>query len=182
MRLIVGLGNPGPDYMDTRHNIGFRVVAELARIHSIKVAGRLGPALYGEGKINGGLVMLLQPQTFMNRSGPAVRRAALTKELAYDQMIIVYDDLDLPLGKLRLRVSGSAGGHKGMASIIETLGSQDIPRLRVGIGRPEKQDVVSYVLDRFAAHELDAVEDAVQEACEQLARWVITEGDTPHGH
>ncbi|HHW98520.1 MAG TPA: aminoacyl-tRNA hydrolase [Firmicutes bacterium] len=172
MKLIVGLGNPGLRYKDTRHNAGFRVISQLAKRHQIKVNGSMGPAIYGQGQIAGQQVILLQPTTYMNRSGAAVSYAVRQKQLALADILIVYDDLDLPLGKIRLRAAGSAGGHKGIGSIIDTLGSQEINRLRIGIGRPDAKEIVDYVLEPFAKDELPILEEAVERACDAIVLWV----------
>lgn len=172
LKLIVGLGNPGLRYKDTRHNVGFRVISQLAKLHKIRVNGSLGPAIYGQGEIAGQPVMLMQPTTFMNRSGAAVSYALRRRSLPLDHILIIYDDLDLPLGKIRLRVAGSAGGHKGMESIINALGSQEINRLRVGIGRPEGIAVVDYVLQPFTKNEQPVLEEVVARACDAIALWV----------
>jgi len=172
LKLIVGLGNPGLRYKDTRHNVGFRVISQLAKRHQIKVNGSLGPAIYGQGHISGQAVTLLQPTTYMNRSGAAVSYAMRHLQLTLTDILIVYDDLDLPLGKIRLRAAGSAGGHKGIGSVIETLESQEIHRLRIGIGRPEAKEVVDYVLESFAKDELPVLEEAVERACDAIALWI----------
>lgn len=172
VKMIVGLGNPGPRYANTRHNVGFRVVTQLAKMHQIKVNGSLGPAIYGQGQICGEQVMLLEPITFMNRSGVAVAHALRRSQLDLGDILIVYDDLDLPLGKIRMRAGGSAGGHKGILSIITTLGSQNINRLRVGIGRPEAEGVVDYVLESFTKAESPILHEAVVRAGDAATLWV----------
>lgn len=172
VKLIVGLGNPGLRYANTRHNVGFRVITQLAKLHQIKVSGSLGPAIYGQGQIAGQRVLLLQPTTYMNRSGAAVAYALRQRQLDLADVLVVYDDLDLPLGKIRLRAAGSAGGHNGIRSIITSLGSQDINRLRVGIGRPEAVGVVDYVLEPFTKAELPTVQEAVENACAAAELWV----------
>lgn len=172
VKLIVGLGNPGPRYANTRHNVGFRVITQLAKLHQIKVNGSLGPAIYGQGQIGGQRVLLLQPTTYMNRSGAAVAYAMRQRQLDQADILVVYDDLDLPLGKIRLRAAGSAGGHRGIGSIITTLGSQEINRLRVGIGHPEPLEVVDYVLEPFTKAELPTLTETVARACEAIEAWV----------
>lgn len=172
MKLIVGLGNPGSKYANTRHNVGFLVVTQLAKEHGIKVRGNLGPAIYGQGEIAGQSVILLQPTTFMNDSGRAVAYACRRSQVDLDDILIIYDDLDLPLGRIRLRAKGSSGGHKGLRSIITALGTQDIGRLRIGIGRPQGQDVVDYVLSPFSAEEMPTLEQAVARAGDAVVAWV----------
>lgn len=172
MKLIVGLGNPGPRYAGTRHNVGFQVISELAKAHQIKISGSLGPAIFGRGRIGGHEVLLLQPTTFMNRSGAAVAYALNRHQLNLEDILVIYDDLDLPLGKIRLRANGSAGGHKGIGSIITKLESQEINRLRVGIGRPQFAEVVDYVLQPFSKAEIPLARDAVVMACDAVAIWL----------
>ena len=178
LKLIVGLGNPGEQYARTRHNIGFDVVDLLCRRWHITLSeNRKFKGLYGDGVGRAGRkVALLKPQTFMNRSGQSVRAVLDWYKFAPASVLIVYDDMDLPLGRLRVRPSGSAGGHNGMKSIISHLGTQEFPRLRVGIGSTSKQGdrdqaVVSYVLGKFAPDEksiiaraLDLSADAVEVA------------------
>jgi PTH1 family peptidyl-tRNA hydrolase len=172
-KLIVGLGNPGPKYRHTRHNVGFAVLAQLAHRHGIKPRPRAS-ALVGEGIIHGGPVVLAQPLTMMNASGRAV--AALCKaQNIHDRanMLVVVDEMDLPLGVIRVRSRGSAGGHNGLKSIIQSLGSQDFPRLRVGVGRPPiGQDPIDHLLSRFLPEELLAVEAAVERAADAVEYWL----------
>lgn len=161
MKLIVGLGNPGPEYAETRHNVGFRVVACLADRHGIALAReRKLAAVIGRGRVAGEEVALLEPQTFMNLSGKAVL-AALDALPALDpssDLVVVYDDLDLPFGRLRIRPGGGAGGHNGLGDIQDRLRRNDFPRLRVGIGRPPPGvDPVDHVLAPFDAAERAAL-------------------------
>lgn len=159
--LIVGLGNPGPKYDQTRHNIGFAAVDALAQRWQISLTSQKKfQAELGDGWGPGNQrVRLLKPLTYMNQSGQAIRAAADWLKLPPQEVLVIYDDLDLPLGRIRLRLSGSAGGHNGMRSAIAHLGTQDFPRLRLGIGRnPEldaapKPETISYVLGRFSAAE-----------------------------
>ena len=159
MKLIVGLEirDPSMPIHDTT------LVSWWSRSwprHGIKVRGNLGPP-YGQREIAGQSVILLQPTTFMNDSGRAVAYACRRSQVDLDDILIIYDDLDLPLGRIRLRAKGSSGGHKGLRSIITALGTQDIGRLRIGIGRPQGQDVVDYVLSPFSAEEMPTLEQAV---------------------
>lgn len=175
MKLVVGLGNPGPEYADTRHNAGFRIVERLAQRHGIVLRRerRLGARL-GAGSVRGVGVTLLEPQGFMNCSGGAV--AAALAELALADpgadLLIVYDDLDLPFGRLRIRPGGGAGGHRGLADVQDRLGRSDFPRLRFGIGRPPPGvDPVDHVLAPFAVEEaaqLPALVDAAADAIEAI--------------
>lgn len=171
--LIVGLGNPGSKYQQTRHNIGFAAVDVLARHWQISLAiQHRFQAEFGQGQgPSGQRVRLLKPLTYMNRSGQSIRATVDWLNLPVGSVLIIYDDLALPLGKIRLRLSGSAGGHNGIRSAIAHLGTQDFPRLRVGIGQPqaEQRDPTSYVLGRVSAQEtqvLAAVLQVVTEAVE----------------
>ncbi|AFZ57868.1 aminoacyl-tRNA hydrolase [Anabaena cylindrica FACHB-243] len=160
-QLIVGLGNPEPKYDQTRHNIGFAAVDALARAWQIPLAeNRKFQGSFGEGIApGGGKVRLLKPLTYMNRSGQSIQAVTSWYKLPPESVLIIYDDMDLPLGKTRLRLSGSAGGHNGMKSTISHLSSQNFPRLRIGIGKPkgvgddDNSETVSHVLGRFSAAE-----------------------------
>ena len=152
IRLVVGLGNPGREYADTRHNIGFRVVDELARRWKMRFTKREANALVALSSPPGLHPMLAKPQTFMNLSGDAVRGLSRIYGYRPDQILVIYDELDLPFGRIRLRPGGSAGGHRGVRSIIEKLGTDAFPRLRIGIGRPTG-DTVRYVLEPFTREE-----------------------------
>ncbi len=172
-KLIIGLGNPGPRYRDTRHNVGFAVVSTLGERHGI--SGRtVGSAIVGEGEINGERVVLAQPTTFMNESGRAVaqlRRKHPDVDLA-DYMIVV-DEMDLPTGTLRMRAKGSAGGHNGLKSIIAALGTEAFPRLRIGVGRPlPSVDPVDHVLTRFRPEEREAINAAIVAAADAVEYWI----------
>ncbi len=167
--MIIGLGNPGPRYRDTRHNVGFAVVSTLGERH--KISGRtVGSAIVGEGEIGGERVILAQPTTFMNDSGRALaqlKRKHPNVDLA-DYLVIV-DDMDLPTGTLRLRGKGSAGGHNGLKSIIATLGTDTFSRLRIGVGRPPPSvDPVDHVLTRFRPDERDAINTAIMDAADAV--------------
>ena len=133
MKLVVGLGNPGDEYADTRHNIGFRVIDHFAKRHRVKMGKHERDAMVGQGRVAGQAVTVARPLTFMNRSGPAVASLVRAYTDSIDELLVVYDDVDLPLGKLRIRPSGSAGSHNGMKSILESLQSDRFPRLRIGI-------------------------------------------------
>lgn len=166
-QLIVGLGNPGAKYERTRHNIGFEVVDALARTWQVGLSeNRKFQGIYGEGMATGNTkIRLLKPQTYMNNSGQAIRAVTDWYKLPPESVLVVYDDMDLPVGKLRLRVSGSAGGHNGMKSTIAHLGTQAFPRLRVGIGsakevHPDK-DTVSHVLGQFSVQEVKLMTEVV---------------------
>jgi PTH1 family peptidyl-tRNA hydrolase len=162
---ISGLGNPGLQYQETRHNAGFLVVEQLARKSGIKLNKRGFHSLYNKANFGDQEAILMKPQTFMNLSGQAVAAVTSYFKIPRDRLLIIYDDLDLPVGKIRFRLSGSSGGHKGLASIIEMLGTDEIPRLRVGIGRPNNgQAVVDYVLTQFYGEEKQAFLDSTERA------------------
>jgi PTH1 family peptidyl-tRNA hydrolase len=181
VRLAFGLGNPGRQYESTRHNVGFDVLDFLARREGLlfEPAGSLerfeGPADFTCARLFEPDALLVKPQTFMNRSGAVVPALLAWADAAPAQCLVVVDDLDLPLAKLRLRPHGSSGGHNGLASIIETLGTDRFPRLRVGIGR-SRTDAARHVLARFDPVEREAIERAVAEAAEALLAW-LREGD-----
>ncbi len=146
MYLLIGLGNPGPKYTMTRHNAGFLVIDHIAQKQQILLDKNKFDCIYGKGKISGTEVFLAKPQTFMNLSGSAVTALVSFYKFELDRLLVIYDDLDLPLGTIRMKPAGSSGGHKGLTSIISLLGNHQIPRLRVGIGKPDNIPVVDYVL------------------------------------
>jgi peptidyl-tRNA hydrolase, PTH1 family len=163
-QLIVGLGNPGNKYAHTRHNVGFDLVDILAERWRISLSDRKQfQGIYGEGNGNhNAKIRLLKPQTFMNLSGQSVRATIDWFKLPPESVLVVYDDLDLPLGKIRLRLSGSAGGHNGMKSIISHLGTQNFPRVRIGIGKSTgEKDTISHVLGKFSQIEIPIVGDVI---------------------
>ena len=171
-QLIVGLGNPGTKYAQTRHNVGFDLLDILAKRWQISLSDSPGERLrqhkqfqgiYGEGfGSHNAKVRLLKPQTFMNLSGQSVRATIDWFKLPPESVLVVYDDLDLPLGKIRLRMSGSAGGHNGMKSIISHLGTQNFPRVRIGIGKSAgEKDTISHVLGKFSAVETPIVSEVI---------------------
>jgi len=175
---IIGLGNPGPEYRDTRHNVGQRVVDRLARQLHARFA-REGGHLVAKGRWRGESLYLVKPQSFMNVTGPGVARLGRKLHLGPADLIVIFDDLDLPLGKVRVRMKGSAGGHNGVRSLIEALGTEALRRVKVGIGRPRppgqaKDEVVDHVLSPFYPDELDAIERACAEAGAQALRLVET--------
>lgn len=169
MRWIVGLGNPGSAYANTRHNIGFMVIDELARRHGASVTSSKCKALTGEVRIGAEKVALLKPMTFMNLSGESVRAFMDYYKVKLEDMIVVYDDLDTEVGRIRLRYQGSAGGHNGIKSIIQHTGTQTFNRVRLGISRPKPGIVISdYVLSNFAKAEQVDVRRMIEEACDAI--------------
>jgi len=178
--LVVGLGNPGPRYKRNRHNVGFMVVDKLAERHRITVGRKRPHAFVGEGNADLGAdsvrVVLAKPRTYMNESGEAVVRLAQASGAPKDRMVVVYDDLDLPLGKLRVRAKGSPGGHNGIKSIVGKLSTDAFPRIRVGIGRPTGvEGAVSHVLGDFTDEERERIGPAVELAADAV-EWTIAHG------
>jgi PTH1 family peptidyl-tRNA hydrolase len=165
----VGLGNPGEPYRETRHNLGFRVVEELARRHRITLDKVECNSLVGES----GELVLAQPQTYMNRSGFAARCLLERRDLSPEALLVVYDELHLPLGKLRLRPGGSPGGHRGLESIVESLGSAQVPRLRLGLGAEEgaPESWADFVLAPFLPEERETVDAMISRAADACEVW-----------
>jgi PTH1 family peptidyl-tRNA hydrolase len=171
--LIVGLGNPGTKYGANRHNVGFRCVEHLASAHSLSFDRRQKRASLALGTVLQRSVILAKPRTFMNRSGYAVAALVHFYRVTLDRLLVVYDDLDLPLGTLRMRPSGGSGGHRGMRSIVNQLGSRDFARLRIGIGRPPgRMDPADYVLQDFSADEEVLLEEALGQAVTAVEAWL----------
>ena len=174
MKLVVGLGNPGKQYAGTRHNIGFEVLFELSRKFIAPFARQKFEAEYAELQLQQEKVLLVAPQTYMNLSGQSVQKFCSFYHLAPTDVLVVCDDLNLPLGKLRLRASGSAGGQKGLQNITQLLGTQDVARLRVGIDPPPAgRDAKDWVLGGFSKSEQPLVETAVQQAAQAVETWVM---------
>ena len=175
--LIVGLGNPGSQYEATRHNVGFRAVAKLADNLGVKIDRAKFQALIGQGTVAGHRVVLMQPQTYMNNSGLAVRQAADFYKVPPERVLVLFDDIDLDVGRLRIRGKGSAGGHNGIKSIIACLHSQDFPRIKIGVGaKPHPDyDLADWVLSRFTAQELKSLDPAIDRAAEAVET-VLQEG------
>jgi PTH1 family peptidyl-tRNA hydrolase len=174
--MIVGLGNPGRKYADNRHNVGFQCLEQLAQRHALAFEKRQSSGLLALGVVQGRSTILLKPQTFMNESGKSVAPISRFYRVPLERILVIYDELDLPVGSLRLRPRGGSGGHKGMRSIIGQLGSQDFARLRIGIGRPPgRMDPADYVLRNFDADELPGIEAVRDAACRAAECW-LTEG------
>jgi PTH1 family peptidyl-tRNA hydrolase len=165
VKLIVGLGNPGKKYQHTRHNLGFLVIDRLARQNHIAVTKKLCGALIGEWGANGENVILAKPQTFMNRSGTAVKEVLREYRGGSADLLVIYDDLDLPFGRIRIRTHGGAGGHRGIASIMENLAGAPFCRIRVGVGRPPgAMDAADFVLESFNAGEVGELSEILDRA------------------
>lgn len=172
IKLIVGLGNPGLRYAHSRHNVGFMIVDEFAHAHDLRFSRKRFNAEIAEGDIGDKRVMIAKPQTFMNLSGEAVGKLFKFYKIAPHDLIVVYDDLDLPLGKMRMRTKGSAGGHHGMESIIAHVGNSDFPRLRVGIGRPNPDADIDHVLGNFEGDERKLMDETFERAAEAIGVWL----------
>ena len=172
MKLVVGLGNPGRKYAGTRHNVGFEVLADLARRYSATTSS-MNDAEVADVVIGGERVFLCAPQTFMNLSGRAVRQIADFYKIEAEDLLVVCDDLNLPCGRLRLRGKGSAGGQKGLADIIQRLGTNEFARLRIGIGSPPpRMDGAAFVLAKFLPEERSVIDEAVLRAADGVEAWV----------
>ncbi len=166
--IVLGLGNPGAEYAHTRHNIGFDVVDILASRHRIRLNLHRDHARYGLGRIADVPVLLAKPMTYMNRSGEAARALLQRYPLEPARLLVIVDDVALPPGKIRVRPSGSDGGHNGLESIIQCLGTQVFPRVRVGIGSPPPGQMVEYVLSRFSPQQQPIIEEALQRAADAV--------------
>lgn len=160
MFLIVGLGNPGSQYEDTRHNIGFKVVDNIAKEYNIEINRQKFKGMCGEGFINGEKVILLKPTTYMNLSGESIREVVDFYKLSNEDILVIYDDISLDVGRLRIREKGSAGGHNGIKSIIAHLGTDIFPRIKVGVGQPNV-DLVNYVLGKFTKEEMEVLSESI---------------------
>lgn len=176
--VIVGLGNPGSEYAQTRHNVGFWCVDRIARAHSIALSRSHRTVLAGEGVMEGHRVALAKPRTYVNRSGQAITYLLARYKVSPQELLVIYDDMALPLGKVRMRTKGSAGGHNGVQSVIEALGTQEFPRLRVGIGQPPAgSEPVAYVLGTMSPEERKEANEAVERVAQAVAA-LLAEGIT----
>lgn len=176
MFLIAGLGNPGMEYAATRHNIGFDMITYLCDKYDIALSKRQGKALVGKGMIAGQKVILAQPQTYMNASGESVRALLDYYKLDNEEFVVIYDDISLAVGQIRVRPKGSAGGHNGIKSVIAHLGTQEFPRIKIGVGaKPDGGNLVNHVLGRFSREEDGMVRDVFALADEALGA-ILNEG------
>ena len=176
MKLVVGLGNPGKKYQHTRHNIGFRVIDRIAEQHDVSVARKCCDALVGEGIVDGEKMVLVKPQTYMNRSGEAIQGLLRKFRASAQEMVVVYDDLDLPFGRVRVRRGGSAGGHRGAMSILESLAGAPFFRVRLGIGRPpEGVEPAEFVLSGFTPEEAQTVGSLIDQGANAVV-YLLREG------
>jgi len=169
---LIGLGNPGREYLRTRHNIGFRVIDTLSKGLNLKLKPGEGEYLIAQGKYGGTRLLLVKPTTYVNRSGLAVSQLLSLFPLELSQLLVVCDDVNLPLGRIRIRGKGSDGGHKGLASIIYHLGEEGFPRLRVGIGGGERNDLVGFVLGEFTPAEEEVMGKVIERAAEACLSFV----------
>ncbi len=175
MLLIIGLGNPEKDYGNTRHNMGFNVINKISEKYGIDVNKNKFNALFGSGNIHNEKVILLKPQTFMNLSGEAVREAIDFYKIDLEHVLIIYDDIDLAPGKIRIKKNGGPGTHNGMRSIVQHLGTENFARLRVGIGKPEgNMDLVEYVIGHINSEDKELLDNGVDLAVEAVDK-IITE-------
>lgn len=176
MKIIAGLGNPTAQYEGTRHNIGFAVVDRLAEEYNISMDMKKHKAICGKGVIEGEKVILVKPQTFMNLSGEAIREVLDYYKADIQDVLVIYDDICLDVGRLRIRTKGSAGGHNGVKNIIAHLGTEGFARIRVGVGdKPRQTELVDYVLGRFTGEEKQAIREGIDRAVKATAV-VLTEG------
>ncbi len=172
LKMVVGLGNPGEEYVDTRHNIGFRVIDSLAEVLKIdvrkkKFGGRLGSGEFADKKL-----ILLKPMQFMNRSGQVVATAAGFYKVSPGDLLVVTDDMALPPGRIRIRPGGSSGGHNGLADVIEKLGTENVSRLRIGVGQNNDEAAEDYVLSRPAEEEKKLLDEAIVKARDAVLCWI----------
>jgi PTH1 family peptidyl-tRNA hydrolase len=175
-KIIVGLGNPGKEYASNRHNVGYQVVNLVAKSFGLTFDKRQAKARLAQGSIGGQRVILVKPRVFMNESGGPVVRVARFYKVEPTDMLVIFDDLDLPIGRIRLRPQGGTGGHKGMASIIKHLGNGDFPRLRVGIDRPPgRMDPAAYVLQDFSAEQEEDMAEVRERTVVAVETW-LTQG------
>jgi len=173
MKVIIGLGNPGKNYETTRHNVGFLVLDALSDKLSVPVTQNRFKGLVGEGIVNGEKVVLLKPLTYMNLSGESVRQLIDWYKIGPEDLLMIYDDLDLPVGEVRLRFKGSAGGHNGVKSIINHTNTDELKRIKIGIGRPPAGwKVPDYVLAPFSKAEWDLIQPAIARAVEAAHDWL----------
>ena len=173
MKLVIGLGNPGKKYEGTRHNVGFDTLRILAEKHSAETPRSKFESLTAEAAIDGRRALLVWPQTYMNRSGQAVRQAAAFYKTPLEDLIVVCDDFNLPVGRLRIRASGSDGGQNGLKDVANQLGTDAYPRLRIGVGPvPASRDAADFVLGRFAAKQREEIDVTLHDAAAAIACWL----------
>lgn len=172
MKIIVGLGNPGKEYKNTRHNIGFMVLEEMASRYPVEKQESKFDAIIGEIRINGEKILLVKPLTYMNLSGQSIQPLIRWHKLDLQDFMVIYDDMDLPLGTIRMRASGGSGGHKGIKSIIDRMATSEFARTRVGIGHPADREAAEWVLGRFGPEEKKQMEQTIKQAADAVERWI----------
>lgn len=175
--LIVGLGNPGSKYAQTRHNIGFMALERLAERYRMSLASEKFDGRFDTSRVAGEMVALIEPQTYMNRSGKSVVAAAGFYDLAPEQIVVIHDDIDLSLGTVKVKEGGGHGGHNGLRDIVAKMGSKDFIRVRLGVGRPEHGDVTNHVLGTFSRDEEAEVAEVIEAACDAVET-ILREGVT----
>ena len=169
MYLIIGLGNPEEEYSKTRHNIGFNTINKLAQKYNIKITKTKYEGLYETGEIEGQKVILIKPQTYMNLSGNCVKQFVDFYKVEKENVLVIYDDMDIETGTIKIRKKGSAGGHNGIKSIVQMLGTEEFPRIRIGIGRPEHNgDEINYVIGAIPKEEIPKLEEGTEKAKEAI--------------
>ena len=169
MNIIVGLGNPEPEYERTRHNMGFDTINQIARKEGISMNRTKFDAIYGIGQIQGEKIILIKPQTYMNLSGKAVRKWCDFYQVSSEKVVVIYDDMDIEKGKIKIRKKGHAGSHNGMKSLISELGTDQFPRIRIGIGRPiQEEDKINYVIGKLQEEEYDLLQQGVKLATQAI--------------
>ena len=172
MKIVVGLGNPGDEYANTRHNMGFKVIDSLAKSLEIEVKKRRFGARFGSGEFADKKLILLKPWQFMNRSGQSVATAVGFYKVSVGDLLVITDDMDLKPGRIRIRAKGSAGGHNGLADIIEKLSTNEFSRCRIGIGRSREEDAVDHVLDKPSKEEEPLLAEAIERARKAVLCWI----------
>lgn len=178
MYLIIGLGNPEPEYSRTRHNMGFDVINKLANKYQIDLTRSNFNAIFGSGIIEGEKVILVKPQTYMNLSGEAVKKYVDFYKIPLENVLVIYDDMDTEVGDIRVRAKGGAGSHNGMKSVVKELGSEDFPRIRVGIGRPEGEfDRIDYVIGSISDEDYLELQNAQEKATEAIVYYIKNDID-----
>lgn len=176
MYLIIGLGNPEEEYRCTRHNMGFDTINKIAKTYQIEMKRRKFDAIYGDGIIEGKKVMLIKPQTYMNLSGKALIQFIQFYQVALEDIVVIYDDMDIEPGKIKIRKKGGAGSHNGMKSVVSELQSEEFARIRVGIGKPErKEEMISYVIGSIPEEEKDILEEGTTKASKAVIE-IIKQG------
>lgn len=169
MYLIVGLGNPEEEYSDTRHNMGFDTINHLAEKYHISMKKKKFDAIYGEGMINGKKVILIKPQTYMNLSGKSVKQWMHFYQVDFSELLVIYDDMDIEKGQVKVRKKGGPGTHNGMRSVVQEIQSEEFARIRVGIGKPErKEEMIAYVIGKIGAEEKKVLRETTQNAAEAI--------------